>query len=149
MNLYSINPTTGAVTLIGPTGLSPAAIVEGMSTGSGTLYFTRNSSLYTLNTITGAATLVGTSSSGLFGPTVIEGGTIYAGAAGPSAVYTLSAIDGSGTFVADVSGADTNFWGLAPAPEVPIPATLPLFATGLAALGLLGWRRERKQLTSA
>ena len=26
----------------------------------------------------------------------------------------------------------------------PIPATLPLFATGLGALGLLGWRRKRK-----
>jgi hypothetical protein len=28
---------------------------------------------------------------------------------------------------------------------VPLPATLPLFATGLGALGLLGWRRKRKQ----
>ncbi len=26
----------------------------------------------------------------------------------------------------------------------PLPATLPLFATGLGALGLLGWRRKRK-----
>jgi hypothetical protein len=25
----------------------------------------------------------------------------------------------------------------------PLPATLPLFATGLGALGLLGWRRKR------
>jgi len=30
-------------------------------------------------------------------------------------------------------------------PETPLPATLPLFATGLGALGLLGWRRKRKQ----
>jgi hypothetical protein len=28
--------------------------------------------------------------------------------------------------------------------SVPLPATLPLFATGLGALGLLGWRRKRK-----
>ena len=28
---------------------------------------------------------------------------------------------------------------------VPLPAALPLFATGLGALGLLGWRRKRKQ----
>jgi len=27
---------------------------------------------------------------------------------------------------------------------VPIPGALPLFATGLGALGLLGWRRKRK-----
>jgi hypothetical protein len=28
--------------------------------------------------------------------------------------------------------------------NTPIPATLPLFATGLGGLGLLGWRRKRK-----
>jgi len=27
--------------------------------------------------------------------------------------------------------------------NTPLPATLPLFATGLGALGLLGWRRKR------
>lgn len=39
-------------------------------------------------------------------------------------------------------------WGLAAtargAPPVPIPAALPLLATGLGALGVLGWRRKRK-----
>src|SRR5262245_52068115 len=30
----------------------------------------------------------------------------------------------------------------------PLPAALPLFATGLAALGLLGWRRKRKALAT-
>jgi hypothetical protein len=29
-------------------------------------------------------------------------------------------------------------------PEVPLPAALPLFATSLVGLGLLGWRRKRK-----
>lgn len=28
--------------------------------------------------------------------------------------------------------------------ETPIPATLPLFGTGLGMIGLLGWRRKRK-----
>ena len=28
--------------------------------------------------------------------------------------------------------------------ETPLPATLPLLATGLGGLGLLGWRRKRK-----
>jgi hypothetical protein len=30
------------------------------------------------------------------------------------------------------------------APAVPLPAALPLFATGLGALGLFGWRRKKK-----
>ena len=30
----------------------------------------------------------------------------------------------------------------------PLPAALPLFATGLGALGLLGWRRKRKALAA-
>jgi hypothetical protein len=29
--------------------------------------------------------------------------------------------------------------------QAPLPAALPLFATGLGALGLLGWRRKRKK----
>jgi hypothetical protein len=29
--------------------------------------------------------------------------------------------------------------------ETPLPAALPLFATGLGLMGLLGWRRQRKQ----
>ena len=31
---------------------------------------------------------------------------------------------------------------------VPLPATLPLFASGLGALGLLGWRRKRKGISA-
>jgi hypothetical protein len=34
----------------------------------------------------------------------------------------------------------------APVSTVPLPATLPLFASGLGALGLLGWRRKKAAL---
>ena len=33
--------------------------------------------------------------------------------------------------------------------QTPLPAALPLFATGLGALGLLGWRRKRKAQAAA
>lgn len=39
---------------------------------------------------------------------------------------------------ADLTGLVTEFG------TTPLPATLPLFASGLGALGLLGWRRKRK-----
>src|SRR5262245_60912120 len=32
--------------------------------------------------------------------------------------------------------------------ETPLPAALPLFATGLGVLGLIGWRRKRKNAAS-
>ena len=36
-----------------------------------------------------------------------------------------------------------------PVSATPLPATLPLFASGLGALGLLGWRRKRKNAAIA
>jgi len=36
-----------------------------------------------------------------------------------------------------------------PPASAPLPAALPLFATGLGALGLLGWRRKRKAAAKA
>jgi hypothetical protein len=120
-NLYSINPKTGGATLVGPTGLSPTAIVEGMSTGSDILYVTRDPSLYRIDTTTGASTLIGTSPSGLFGPMMVlerkqEGDPdfIFAGATNPSAIWILNDTNGFGAFLVDTTGADTNFWGLAP-----------------------------------
>jgi hypothetical protein len=38
----------------------------------------------------------------------------------------------------------TDFGNASSWSETPLPAALPLFATGIGALGLLGWRRKRK-----
>jgi len=39
---------------------------------------------------------------------------------------------------------DILFTEASPVSNTPLPAALPLFATGLGALGLFGWRRKRK-----
>jgi hypothetical protein len=45
--------------------------------------------------------------------------------------------------------ATTTFTPLADTGTTPLPAALPLFASGLGALGLLGWRRKRKAQAAA
>lgn len=46
------------------------------------------------------------------------------------------------SFSANVAG---NFSAQAAPPPVPLPAALPLFASGLGALGLFGWRSKKKK----
>jgi len=36
-----------------------------------------------------------------------------------------------------------------PSSPVPVPTALPLFASGLGVMGLLGWRRKRKKVAAA
>jgi hypothetical protein len=139
-SLYSINPIAGTATLIGPTLLG-----NFMSTGASTLYVTGLNTLYSTDTTTGAATLVGFPNAGYI-DLVAEGGMIYA-VSEDFRIYTLEPSTGVVTFRTNVTGTDSFFWGLAPDPltaATPLPATLPLFATGFAGLGLLGWRRKRK-----
>ena len=128
MNLYSINPTTGAATLIGPTGLSnPGGF--GVSTGSATLYITptpegsRRTSLYSVDTATGSATPIGYPGFYGSGASVFVNGTLYAGAFSPLAVYTLNTQAGVGRLVAHVSGTGSYFYGLAPASRADMNGT--------------------------
>lgn len=69
-DLYSINPVTGAYTLVGPTGLgdcttpeSPCGPTSNLTLGgaNGTIYATDfQNRIYSVNPLTGAATLIGT-----------------------------------------------------------------------------------------
>jgi hypothetical protein len=47
---------------------------------------------------------------------------------------------------ADYGHNEQAIFSLAPVSATPLPAALPLFASGLAAAGLIGWRRKRRPL---
>jgi hypothetical protein len=53
-------------------------------------------------------------------------------------------VGGGNLFGVSVFGEFTSGGGGVGGGAVPLPAALPLFATGLGALGLLSWRRKRK-----
>jgi hypothetical protein len=71
-------------------------------------------------------------------------------AAGPSGQYyyitALASGDITGRVPDDVGGAYQMLVG---GTETPLPAALPLFASGLGALGVMGWRRKRKAAVKA
>ena len=50
----------------------------------------------------------------------------------------------SKTFYLETLTSDVTFSAAYAVSATPLPAALPLFASGLGAMGLLGWRRKRK-----
>ena len=82
--------------------------------------------------------------SGYFGSPYVRTAGLLELAVGSSGPYD-SYLFAGGEF------SPSDYWPLASevAATTPLPAALPLFATGLGALGLLGWRRKRKAQTLA
>lgn len=123
MNLYSVNPNTGATKLIGSTGLSnPSGF--GVSDGLGTLYITptfeagcSGTWLYSVNTRTAVPKQIGLTGLCGIGAMAVQDGKLYAGVFSPFAVYTLSTKTGTATFLADISGTSGYFYGLAPSAQ--------------------------------
>ena len=69
-------------------------------------------------------------------PQAVDGATLYTLLAGNYTLYYVSSND-----LPEVLQTTLT-------PTIPLPATLPLFATGLAGLGLLGWRRKKKAIAA-
>lgn len=73
---------------------------------------------------------------------------------GPNAALNIDAGDNSGTDGPFLDGSSNRSGTeeIAEIPEItptPLPATLPLFAIGLGALGCLGWCKKRKSFSVA
>jgi hypothetical protein len=67
-----------------------------------------------------------------------DNGGVNATLIGDTITLDWAGTDGPAGFLREAT------FSLTPNSAVPVPAALPLFATGLGALGLLGWRRKRK-----
>jgi hypothetical protein len=86
------------------------------------------------------------------GGLVIAGNSIFASTMGVFLAHnggSSTDIGSSLTFSLVSDGTGSVSTDPSPAPDpTPLPAALPLFLSGLGALGLLGWRRKRNERAS-
>ena len=104
-----------------------------------------------VNGINNAGQIVGeyfTSPNTLNGHGFVYDGGVFTFFDVPGAIGTYPVgINDAGQIVGGIGdGSPTGQSFIAEPTVTPLPAALPLFATGLGALGLLGWRRKRKQV---
>jgi hypothetical protein len=64
--------------------------------------------------------------------------------AGSTGLFASDGATGGGTWTGQDLPIPMALISTATVSATPLPAALPLFATGLGAMGLLGWRRKRK-----
>ena len=60
------------------------------------------------------------------------------------AFYQLGYVTSDGSYFYSALGSTGGSVSFTPVSTTPLPAALPLFATGVGAMGLFGWRRKRK-----
>jgi len=130
MQLYSINPSNGAATLIGPTGLSFGSY-RCLSTNSTALYLANGTDLYNLNTSTGAASHVGSFGNAQMSTMLMEGGILYGTDVTSDTIDTINVNTGAAT-VGPAINTSSQIYGLAPD---PLPTQHPPFFTGEVPLG--------------
>ncbi len=80
------------------------------------------------------------------GSTLVLASLFYGGAVGSDGLLSIAIGSSGGYFFTDsaAGGSAHNTIGSISVSSTPIPTTLPLLATGLGALAMLGWWRKRK-----
>jgi hypothetical protein len=152
--VYRVNPTTGAATSIGQSGLTggfaaPGGLAFGPTGSLFLLYGLFTDNLYTLNQTNGVASLVGASGVELNG-LVFSEGTAYAfdffGR-----IYTINPTTGAATFTGvTVTGGfgPVNAAAGGPGASAVIPEPASLLLVGLGGVAAAGcvWRRRAKDV---
>jgi hypothetical protein len=142
--LYSIDPSSDMVTLIGSLDLRISGTL-GLSTGSSTLYFTEGRNLYKINTTTGAASLVGLT--GIMGgdPLQFTSATVYGG--NDTRSIPVGNLLSFSRMVADTatdplpigeSGENQGDFAQLPDPASSVPESSFTIVLGMGLLGI-GW----------
>jgi hypothetical protein len=148
--LYSINPTTGAATLIGRIGF--ADVYSLGFTQNGTLWGIETAdpsgTLIDINTATGAGTAVGNTN--VYGAYDVASdpatGILYASESNTFALYKVNVATAVATEVGSYESI-ANIAGLAfldPSSASPEPGSLVLLMTGLGAISLACIRRKKR-----
>jgi hypothetical protein len=137
-NLILNDGVSGAVNLLGPSsGNNSFVALNGLAVSA-----TASALLFDFSSPSAADAYLYFESNGLPVTFLCFGG----GGAGGYSGNCASAQPGNVEAIEDQGGSiqSTLLSGTQPIATTPLPAALPLFATGLGALGLLGWRRKRK-----
>ena len=146
-NLFTINPVTGASSVVGNMGFASGG---DLAFNGGNFYLASSSSqLVQVNTATGAGTLIGNFGVGsVFGLATGDDGILRA-VAGTN-VYTVNTATGAATNPVNYAGTalgqafGQSFVTEAGAPDpVPEPSALVLLSLGTAAAG---WARRRRSV---
>jgi hypothetical protein len=136
-NLYTIDKTTGAATLVGFMGPF-AGDFDAKFDNTGKLLLETNGALYSVNTSTGNATLVGPTPGFTVLSMDFENGTMYGFTTGDQ-IISINTSTGAGTLLTNTSPA-TAVFGAAPSGIIPEPSSIILLGMGL--VGLMGFVRR-------
>ena len=172
-NLYTVNPLTGAATLIGPTGIPVVPAIPGSTNPDGTfnafdesLFSARGSlyatfdaikinpspftvttvispDLYEINPTTGHATLIAPTALTI-GAVVGVNGTLYAFNNMAGQVATLNLANGNTTAVSNFP-PDGGLLVQGASPDTPEPASFALVGIGIAAVAVRRRRRDTQR----